>query len=189
MPQPPAELPDYDSFSQEPEVSIPAQALLASDAEHATCSDILALLQSSFVDPVPASRGHVLDGNPRRAHYFNVGAFHLAGRRGITQETSRHLLVIPALNTWLRRVFPSQTWTSICINHNEHLALHRDLGNAPDSLNHIIALGNFTSGHMFLEDASGEHSMWCLGFKERPTTSWSMDFPFVLNFGMLLCPG
>ena len=119
------------------------------------------MLQSSFANPVHASRGHVLDGNPRLAHYFNIGAFNLAGRRGITQETSRHLLVIPALNTWLQRVFPSQTWTSICINHNEQLALHRDRGNAPNSLNHLIALGNFTSGQIFLEDASGDCSLWC----------------------------
>ena len=140
---------------------MPAQALLESDAKHATCSDILAMLQSSFIEPIPSSRGHVLDGSPRLAHYFNLGAFNLAGRHGITQETSRHLLVIPALNTWLRRVFPSQTWTSICINHNEQLAIHRDCGNAPNSWNHIIALGDFTSGHMFLEDASGDCSLWC----------------------------
>ena len=119
------------------------------------------MLQSSFTDPVCASRGHVLEGNPRLAHYFNIGAFNLAGRRGITQETSRHLLVIPALNTWLQRVFPSQTWTSLCINHNEQLALHRDRGNALHSLNHLIALGDFTSGQMFLEDASGDCSIWC----------------------------
>ena len=163
VPQPPASLHSTQDvlLPQEAELSVPAQALLKSDAENATCSDILALLQSSFVAPVHALRGHVLDGNPRLAHYFNVGAFNLAGRRGVTQETSRHLLVIPALNTWLQRVFPSQTWTSICINHNEQLALHRDLGNAPNSLNHIIALGDFTSGHMFLEEASGDCSLWC----------------------------
>ena len=119
------------------------------------------MLQSSFTDPVCASRGHVLEGNPRLAHYFNIGAFNLAGRRGITQETSRHLLVIPALNTWLQRVFPAQTWTSLCINHNEQLALHHDRGNALHSLNHLIALGDFTSGQMFLEDASGDCSIWC----------------------------
>ena len=161
--QPPVTLhcmPDQ-TLPKEAELSVPAQALLASDATEATCSDILALLQSSFSDPIHSSRGHILDGNPRLAHYFNIGALNVSGRRGVTQETSRHLLVIPALNVWLQRVFPSQTWTSICINHNEHLALHRDDGNAPHSLNHVVALGDFTSGQLFLEDASGDQSMWC----------------------------
>ena len=163
MPEPPAplHLPTGQTPSGESELSLPAQALLESDAKLATCSDILAMLQSSFNNPVSVSRGHVLDGHPRLAHYFNIGAFNLAGRRGITQETSRHLLIIPALNTWLQRVFPSQTWTSICINHNEQLALHRDQGNAPNSLNRLIALGDFTAGQIFLEDAVGDCSIWC----------------------------
>ena len=112
---------------------------------------MLELLTSTFSAPMTAWRSQALQSASALASYYNLGAFAQSCRSGITKASSQCREVLPTLNAWLRSKFPGHSWSSICVNHNEAISMHRDLNNAEGSLNLTIALGNFSDGGLFVE--------------------------------------
>ena len=120
------------------------------------CKKVLELLRANFSGDGSSRRSAVAaDVESQPTGYYILGAYGSSERCGITSVTSRHSEVIKELNTWLRAWLPGHTWTSLCINSNEKIALHADLGNLPGTLNHSIALGDFVNGALWVEDSSG----------------------------------
>ena len=125
------------------------------------CIGKLEVLTSTFSAPMPAWRSHALQSAPDLASCYNLGAFCQSCRSGITKATAQYLDVIPALNSWLRSKFPGHSWSSICVNHNESISMHRDLNNAVGSMNLTVALGSFSEGGLFVESPAGDVERWC----------------------------
>ena len=119
------------------------------------CKKVLELLRASFTGDGSSKRSAVAADESQPTGYYILGAYGSSERCGITSVTSRHFGVTKELNTWLRTWLPGHTWTSLCINSNEKIALHADLGNLPGTLNHSIALGDFVNGALWVEDSSG----------------------------------
>eukprot|EP00439_Symbiodinium_sp_Y106_P001077 s6684_g1.t1 len=61
-----------------------------------------------------------------------------------------------AVNHFLRKRFPCQTWTSIAILYNPSMPLHRDVLNMFGHANHGMTLGNFMEGRVWIEDENGQ---------------------------------
>ena len=122
------------------------------------CGKMLATLQKNFTADEPVRRPLVTGDDDRRGGYYILGGFGTPDRCGVTSATSKYTPAIKDLNSWLRTWLPGQTWTSLCINQNEKIALHADQGNLPGSLNHSISLGDFTKGALWIEDPSGDEA-------------------------------
>ena len=120
--------------------------------------EMLELLASTFSAPMTAWRSQTLQSASALASYY---AFAQSSRLGITKVSFQYQEVLPALNAWLRSKFPGHSWSSICVNHNEAISIHRDLNNAEGSLNLTIALGNFSGGGLFVEAPDGTAERWC----------------------------
>ena len=133
----------------------PGSEIVKSDLE------MLELLIATFSAPMPAWRSQALQSASALASYYNLGAFAQSSRFGITKVSFQYQDVLPALNAWLRSKFPGHSWSSICVNHNEAISMHRDLNNAEGSLNLTIALGNFSDGGLFVEAPGGAAERWC----------------------------
>ena len=123
--------------------------------------EILEVLMSTFSTPVTAWRSQALQSASAWASYYNLGAFSQSSRSGITRASFHYKNVLPVLNAWLRCKFPGHSWSSLCVNHNEAMSMHRDLNNAEGSMNLTITLGNFSEGGLFLEAPDGTLERWC----------------------------
>ena len=123
--------------------------------------EMLEVLTSTFSVPMTAWRSQALQSASALASYYNLGAFAQSCRAGITKASSQYRDVLPILNAWLQSKFPGHSWSSICVNHNEAISMHRDLNNAEGSLNLTIALGNFSDGGLFVEAPDGAVERWC----------------------------
>ena len=124
-------------------------------------AEVLSVLKDSFSKPMENLRGHALQSVSAQASYFNVGAFSHADRKGISKETSNHEAAVKVLNAWLGAKFPHAHWSSLAVNHNETLKLHRDTSNEPNTLNFTAALGAFSGGGLFVEDSKGDVFRFC----------------------------
>ena len=84
--------------------------------------------------------------------YAKVGLFG-HGRCGVS-NANRHAggMCRAAVNQFLKSRFPGGVWTSIAALFNPHMGLHRDIQNMIGQPNHAIALGDFTGGHVWIED-------------------------------------
>ena len=120
--------------------------------------EILEVLTSTFSAPMTAWRSQALQSASAWASYYNLGAFSQSSRSGITRASFHYKAV---LNAWLRSKFPGHSWSSICVNHNEAMSMHRDLNNAEGSMNLTITLGNFSDGGLFVEAPDGTLERWC----------------------------
>ena len=116
---------------------------------------------STFSTPVTAWRSQALQSASAWASYYNLGAFSQSSRSGITRASFHYKDVLPVLNAWLRCKFPGHSWSSICVNHNEAMSMHRDLNNAEGSMNLTITLGNFSEGGLFVEAPDGTMERCC----------------------------
>ena len=116
---------------------------------------------STFSAPMTAWRSQALQSASAWASYYNLGAFSQSSRSGITRASFHYKDVLPVLNAWLRCKFPGHSWSSICVNHNEAMSMHRDLNNAEGSMNLAITLGNFSAGGLFVEAPDGASERWC----------------------------
>ena len=96
--------------------------------------EMLEVLTSTFSAPMTAWRSQALQSASALASYYNLGAFAQSSRAGITKASSQYRDVLPILNAWLRNKFPGHSWSSVCVNHNEAMSMHRDLNTAEGSL-------------------------------------------------------
>ena len=87
--------------------------------------------------------------------YSTLGFFGHGGVFGISRASEMKQACI-AVNHFLRKRFPSQTWTSIAILYNPSMPLHRDVLNMIGHANHAITLGNFMEGRVWIEDENGQ---------------------------------
>ena len=113
------------------------------------CKKALEVLKANFSEGSASRR-------TQTAGYHILGGYATSERCGLTSGTQKFMAAIKELNAGLRTWLPGQTWTSLCINFNERIALHADLGNLPGTLNHSIFLGDFTKGALWIGDPAGD---------------------------------
>ena len=144
---------------------------------------MLELLTSTFSAPMTAWRSQALQSASALASHYNLGAFAQSCRSGITKASSQYREVLPTLNAWLQLKFPGHSWSSICVNHNEAISMHRDLNNAEGSLNLTIALGDFSAGGLFVEAPDGAVERWCaaVGSMIRGDVHSTKAWPFAFS--------
>ena len=87
--------------------------------------------------------------------YCTLGLYAHGSISGITR-TSNDEDVCRAVNHFLKSRFPGKTWTSIAILCNSKMGLHRDLMNLKGHMNHVLTLGSFSRGQVWVEDENGD---------------------------------
>ena len=85
--------------------------------------------------------------------YVILGAFAHGGFHGVTKRTGRHVNTIKYLIAFLRkRGAELESCSSLCINQNSPIKVHKDVNNHKDHLNVTIAVGEFSNGGLWIHD-------------------------------------
>ncbi|CAE7245157.1 unnamed protein product [Symbiodinium sp. CCMP2592] len=115
----------------------------------------LSVLQQHCPGQTQLMRNKVLDGGREHASYFNAGV-RSGSLGGLCRFTMENPMLVKYINLFLKSVFPTATWSSFCISHNEFAHLHSDF-NAPGSLNHSCSLGAFDKGGLWIQMDCSEY--------------------------------
>ena len=88
------------------------------------------------------------------AIYITFGLYAHGAMYGVTRNTEQFPNVVRYLNSYLKKHCGGEAkWTSVVINFGSRLPLHRDLHNSGEHPNHMIGLGPYTGGELWV----GEH--------------------------------
>ena len=116
--------------------------------------DLLKLLQSSVYPTRSHTRQVVQDNNPK-PHYSTFGTYAHGNHYGLTKQTGCLKEFVACVNRFLKQELPKGSkWSSFAVSRNNALPLHRDLHNDPGYPNHLIAVGNFKRGELWIEEKS-----------------------------------
>ena len=80
------------------------------------------------------------------------GAFSHGGMQGITNRTHSYPKVIKYLLSYLKHHGADGPITSIAVNQNSGVKMHKDVNNHREHLNYTIAIGDFTGGELWIHD-------------------------------------
>ena len=82
---------------------------------------------------------------------YAFGAFAHGGFAGVTKATVRHQELVRYLNFFLTSREKQLRWSSLSINNNNSMAVHRDVNNLKGTANIIICVGKYRGGGLWLE--------------------------------------
>ncbi|OLP84290.1 Copia protein [Symbiodinium microadriaticum] len=136
-----------------------AGALLQKGPKAWTHAAIMKILRSSSLKPVVRYRGCVQD-KPRQVKSWLFGAWTHGGCQGLSKQCKARPQLTRLINAFLRKLFPTGTWTSIIINDNITFVPHRDSYNMPDSDNFLVCVSSKeempSGGRLWIEDSQGQ---------------------------------
>ena len=121
------------------------------DFSHSTC---LTLLQKTSFPARKQVRGVNQQAIPSQR--LTLGLYAHGNQVGLTLNTDRFEPLCRYVNLFLQASHPRVTWTSLHINNNMPVHLHRDRHNLRQSVNLTISLGAFTGGELWIEVAPEE---------------------------------
>ena len=115
--------------------------------DHDTCTQLLELVHQSDIGT--KGRRNMVDD--RQGKYLVFGAYSHGGMYGVTSRTKQypHLVryLLAYLKHWNGKAVPA---TSLALNLNCPVDLHRDVHNLEQFPNHIIGLGNYQGGKLWV---------------------------------------
>eukprot|EP00439_Symbiodinium_sp_Y106_P012966 s3447_g1.t3 len=86
-----------------------------------------------------------------------LGAYSHGNFCGVSKATGRHSKLVLFINNVLRRCLPTgSTWSSLMVSFNRPALPHRDVHNAKGSQNHLVCLGDYVNGGLWLAGAPNE---------------------------------
>ncbi|CAE6970116.1 unnamed protein product [Symbiodinium natans] len=88
----------------------------------------------------------------RDSKYLVFGAFSHGGMQGITKRSKSYPKVIQYLLGYLRKHGVDGPVTSLAVNCNSDVKMHKDVNNHRDHDNFTISLGDFTGGQLWVHD-------------------------------------
>ena len=96
--------------------------------------------------------------NPKRAcrffsEYLTLGMYSHGGFYGQTKATAERPWLTRYLNQFARKHLPKEAqWTSVTISRNNKLPAHRDQHNHAKYPSHIVGVGNYKGGELWVYD-------------------------------------
>ena len=88
-----------------------------------------------------------------RSNYVTFGAYSHGAFYGATRATENQPYLVKFLNTLGRQYLPKGAkWTSISVNRNNQVPVHRDVNNSEQHPNYSIGLGRYTGGELWVHD-------------------------------------
>ena len=123
-----------------------AKALTAKDFSVERCQTLLRAI------PFPA-RTHVRRAQQHQepARSITLGIYAHGNQVGLTLNTNRYPAICRYLNMFMRAGHPRENWTSLHVNCNSPVGLHKDNHNLKGTVNVTTSLGPFTGGELWLE--------------------------------------
>ena len=82
---------------------------------------------------------------------YAFGVYAHGSFAGVTKATDRHPELIRYLNFFISARDKHSRWSSLSINNNTPLNIHRDLHNLKGTPNLLVCVGDFTGGGLWLE--------------------------------------
>ncbi|CAE7764523.1 unnamed protein product, partial [Symbiodinium necroappetens] len=96
--------------------------------------------------------------NPKRAcrptsEYLTLGMYSYGGFYGLTTATTERPWLTKYLNQFARKQLPKEAqWTSVTISRNNKLPVHKDQHNHPKHLSHLVGVGSYKGGELWVHD-------------------------------------
>ena len=90
-----------------------------------------------------------------RSYYHIFGQWTYGGMQGVTKATRRWPQIARFLNGVVQAHAPKDfTWNSVLLSSSTGASVHKDHGNAKDSMSFALSVGEFKGGELWLEDPS-----------------------------------
>ena len=124
------------------------RARLDAQYDFQTCLQLLSLCK--FVKSA-RSRAASSDNAHADAGVYVFGLYKHGNYIGVTSRTYEHSELVRYLNAFCKNHFAEAPWTSISLNDNVQLRLHRDSRNLSSSSNQLIGLGGYRGGEIWVE--------------------------------------
>ncbi|CAE7248212.1 unnamed protein product [Symbiodinium natans] len=124
----------------DPEI-VAKELLQNQDFSHRSCLKLLK--ESTFKQP-KSRRSAIRVKDDRDSKYLVFGAFSHGGMQGITKRSKSYPKVIQYLLGYLRKHGVDGPVTSLAVNCNSDVKMHKDVNNHRDHDNFTISLGDFT---------------------------------------------
>ncbi|CAE7594010.1 unnamed protein product [Symbiodinium natans] len=128
---------------------VAAQLIQEQDFSHQAC---LRLLKDSNFKQSRFNRKAIKPKDSKDSKYMIFGAFSHGGMQGITNRTHSYPKVIKYLLSYLKHHGADGPITSIAVNQNSGVKMHKDVNNHREHLNYTIAIGDFTGGELWIHD-------------------------------------
>ncbi|CAE7251810.1 unnamed protein product, partial [Symbiodinium natans] len=132
----------------DPEI-VAKELLQNQDFSHRSCLKLLK--ESTFKQP-KSRRSAIRVKDDRDSKYLVFGAFSHGGMQGITKRSKSYPKVIQYLLGYLRKHGVDGPVTSLAVNCNSDVKMHKDVNNHRDHDNFTISLGDFTGGQLWVHD-------------------------------------
>ena len=86
-----------------------------------------------------------------QAECYAFGAYAHGKFAGVTNATNKHQELVRYLNFFIQTREKSLRWSSLAVNNNNPLAIHKDVHNLKGELNVLICVGKYVGGGLWLE--------------------------------------
>ena len=87
-------------------------------------------------------------------HAFLLGAYSHGHMKGISKMSFKFASLLKYVNAFLRHHLPEASWSSVMISYNRSVFPHRDHHNDKNSYNHLVCVGPYEGGGLWLSETS-----------------------------------
>ena len=121
-------------------------------------AEVLLQLVSQLKAPRPRN---MLGRSP--ATYLTFGMYSHGNHYGVTNNTLKLPKTTQYLNQWIRNQLPEGSkWSSFVVSRDNRMPIHRDVHNDSQYPNHVLGLGEYTGGELWVEappDYTGQDAL------------------------------
>ena len=132
-----------------------AQSLLQQkDFSHEACHRLLQTL------PLKAHTTRPGKLQEPKASYFAFGAYSYGSQYGVTGRTQKFPRSIMYINKFIRTLCQKpRRWTSVVLNYNHKMPLHKDVNNEARQPNLVVGLGDYEQGGLWVQETGQAKEM------------------------------
>ena len=110
------------------------------------------LIRSLPLKPQAARPGQL---GSDKVKYFVFGAYAHGAQYGITNRTSQFPKCVQYLNMYMKqKTNNSRKWTSLVVNVNNSMPLHRDVNNQEQQPNLVIGVSSYSGGGLWVQETT-----------------------------------
>ena len=136
------------------------ELLRQGDFSYASCE---ALIRSM---PLRASMSRPGKLGAGRVTYFSFGAYSYGSQYGITKRTQQLPQCVKYLNRFVSdKCESSRKWTSLVVNVNQSMPLHKDVNNETNQPNMVIGISNYQKGGLWVQHTDQAKLLRCKGLE------------------------
>ena len=107
-----------------------------------------------------------------RVQYLAFGAYSYGANHGVCRSTGQFPKFLKYINQFLlHRVNTPRKWTSVVLNINNRMPIHRDVHNQANQPNVILGLGEYTKGGIWIQETVQAKEMGLTEATKEPLVS------------------